>query len=164
MQSTREAPPSAVCTFSVQEYFRENRKQLFPTGEQIMAEVCLTYLLFDDLGTGHCATSRDLRARIWKYPFILYSAQYWSFHIQDCLSEESSKLALKFLHHERTLSSSIQIIHIWNYFDNADSQRFPKDQSGLHIASIFGLDALIAPLLSSPGAEPDSKDSLNRTA
>ncbi|KAE8448932.1 hypothetical protein EG329_008728 [Mollisiaceae sp. DMI_Dod_QoI] len=41
---------------------------------------------------------------------------------------------------------------------------FPKDQSGLHIASIFGLDALIAPLLSSPGAEPDSKDSLNRTA
>jgi ankyrin repeat protein len=149
--------------FSVQEYFRENRKQMFPNGEQIITGACLTYLLFEEFGKGYCTTDMSLRARIRQYPFLSYSAHYWSFHARDCQSEENRKLALEFLRHDQNLACSIQIMHTSEHTFPGYSQSFPKNQSGLHIAAILGLDALMAPLLSCQGAELDSKDSINRT-
>jgi hypothetical protein len=65
---------------SVQEYFRENRKEIFPMGEQIITESCLTYLSFKVFGEGCCASDEEFEAQLQLHPFLNYAAHHWGFH------------------------------------------------------------------------------------
>jgi hypothetical protein len=143
--------------FSVQEYFRGQRKELFPLGERSITETCLTYLCFDEFGRGCCSNDKELELRLQQYPFLNYAAHYWGHHGRECFSNESEELALIFLKHSLNLDCSIQVMHTSLYRSAGYSQDFPKKLNALHVATSFGLDVLVR-LLLSKGAEPDSKD------
>jgi hypothetical protein len=92
--------------FSVQEYFRENRKEIFPMGERIITESCLTYLSFNVFGEGCCANDKEFEARLQLYPFLDYAARHWGLHEREDPSDENEKLALKFLLNDQNLACS----------------------------------------------------------
>jgi hypothetical protein len=149
--------------FSVQEYFRENRKEIFPMGERTVTESCLTYLSFKVFGEGYCANDEEFEARLQLYPFLNYAARHWVHHGREDPSDENVKLALKFLLNDQNLACSIQVMHTPEYRYSGYSQDFPKNLGALHIAASFGLNVLVRLLLESKGVEPDSKDSGGQT-
>jgi hypothetical protein len=68
--------------FSLQEYLERERHGMYPLGQRDMAEICLTYLLFDAFGSGPCMTEREVEIRLHDYPFLGYAANYWYHHVQ----------------------------------------------------------------------------------
>jgi hypothetical protein len=149
--------------FSVQEYFCRVRKEIFPLGEQIVTESCLTYLSFDAFGEGRCDSDEKLYDRLQRYPFFKYAARYWGRHGRKYLSENNEKLALKFLRLDLNLESSTQVRYTSEYHYVGHSQDYPKKSSGLHIAASFGLVTLVQLLMDDKGVQPDSKDGYSWT-
>ena len=67
---------------TLQEYFNQevNRDRWFPHAEVDMANVCLSYLNFDDfsnLGEGE----DEFDSYQEEYPFLAYASQYWGVHV-----------------------------------------------------------------------------------
>jgi hypothetical protein len=144
--------------FLVQEYFREHRKEIFPTGERIITESCLTYLSFEVFGEGSCASDEEFETRLQLYPFLNYTAHHWGLHRREYPSDENEKLALTFLLHDQNLACSVQVM-----YPNEYNRNFRMSIGALHIAASFGLDGLVRLLLGCEGIEPDSKDSNGQT-
>ena len=149
--------------FSVQEYFRENRKKIFPMGERTITESCLTYLSFTEFGQGCCASDKEFEARLKLHPFLDYAARHWGLHRREYPSDENEELALKYLLNDQNLACSIQVMHTPEFHYRGYSQDFPKNQGALHIAASFGLDVLVRLLLDYKGVEPDSRGRYGQT-
>lgn len=145
---------------TTQAYLEERRSNLFPNAQEDIARVCLTYLSFDTFGTGSCSNYKLFEARLQENAFLEYAAQYWAIHSQGEVQLRVMDLALRFLKDEQKISCAAQITKdpSISFFHS----RPPKNVSGLHICSSFGLKHILDKLLrTSNNINP--KDSLGQT-
>lgn len=132
---------------TTQDYFAKNRLKLFPRAQQEISKICLTYLSFDALATGPCSTDREMESRLRGLPLFDYAAHHWGDHVRESDDDSVQDLTLQLLENNAKLMSSVQrwcypIIQGREYI-----RRFSKALSGIHIASVFGLESIILELL-----------------
>lgn len=150
---------------TAESYFTEKRATLFPQGEVELAECCLAYLQLQAFDDGPCPQideSDAFDARLKVYPFLGYAALNWGNHARRCLSEIVTPQALMFLRNKPALAASVQ--SMW-YSDQEsyNSWDVPDGVDSLHLASYFGLSAIVKGLLSD-AADPNVRDPLGTTA
>jgi hypothetical protein len=79
--------------YSVQEFLLSERLssaegavRMFALNERSchleIAEICLTFVSFDDFADGPCQTFNEFQDRKEKYPFLDYAAEHWPFHTE----------------------------------------------------------------------------------
>jgi len=83
--------------YLVQEYLLEHRARLFPSGEGLVAEKCLRYLLCNAFLTGSCPDQKSIEVCLASYPFYAYTCRYWGRHVQDTISGKIERRAIEFL-------------------------------------------------------------------
>ena len=66
--------------YTTQEYFASDGKKWFRDGQRKIAEICITYLCFDDFENGCYENNRGLRSRLQAYPLYDYAAHHWGHH------------------------------------------------------------------------------------
>ena len=136
--------------YTVQEYFREKRKEIFPNGNEEIAGKCLTYLLFDAFAGGCCALEGDILDRMDLYPFLSYCSNEWGNHVRDACSDRINEMALYFLRCDRHRANSIQIYQYLRgvrqlYWEPVEV----NSVSQLHTVCFFGLDDIAKSLIDS---------------
>lgn len=151
--------------YTIQEYFREHQKEVFPAGEDEMAEKCLTYLSFDSFDSGCCNNEGDIWARLESHPFLAYSAQHWGYHTQRSRGSKADTLALKLLRSKPRRSFIVQIHQllldrIKIYWEPAEV----NSNNALHVASLFGLQRAACAILELKEVEVDAETNLETTA
>ena len=123
---------------------------------------CVTYLTFDTFETGFCPTDEKFEERLQLNPLYDYAARNWGHHAREA-SVEVDKLILDLLMSEAKVSGCSQaMMASWLYSNYNYSQRVPKQMTGLHVASYFGLGGAMIPLLEH-GHDANSRDSYGRT-
>lgn len=126
--------------YTTQDFFERTQKPYFINAQEQIARTCVTYLLFDEFGSGFCKTDDEFEARTYLNPFYNYAAHYWSDHTKE-VSLESSTLILSFLESDAKVAAASQAMFSvkWYKEDRDYSQNFPKGLTGLHLAAHFGL-------------------------
>ncbi|KAK4691933.1 hypothetical protein P7C71_g5177, partial [Lecanoromycetidae sp. Uapishka_2] len=134
--------------FSVQEYLHKYQERVFTNGGHLIAEACITYMLFEPFTFGPRQYERDLVELISQNVFVDYAAHHWGYHIQSGKDEVLDRLALKFLRAEAQRGCSNQILH---YTRNLRKEYWIADEArscnSLHLAAMFGLENLGRQLL-----------------
>jgi hypothetical protein len=132
---------------TAQEYFERTRNIWFPTAEDQMAEVCLTYLSFRPSRIGPCRTLDEYRRRCRDWPFYQYTCRYWGFHAHQTPYER----ILAFFQLKHAFQSSLQplfqdqtdSIYTGYYHMNYIYDPMEEQITELHIASLFGLATVV---------------------
>ncbi|OBT78240.1 hypothetical protein VF21_03031 [Pseudogymnoascus sp. 05NY08] len=152
--------------YTTQEYFLQIRQNWNPTAQQEITTTCLTYLAFDPFRSGSCVNDADLNDRIAYYKFLDYASRYWGLHAKT-VQEQVSQLAFVFLRDNKLVSCALQNMSKASFTFMNHSQSFYKFATGVHLAAKFGLQYLLAGLLSgSSGASSmpvSATDRLGRT-
>ena len=153
--------------FSVQEFLHANQSLFFPDAEDIIAEACITYSLFDVFGEGNgCRSGKsEIEDLIIDHPFIKYACRYWGIHAQCTNNEGVEKLALQLLLSPRHRACSYQLVH----FIQGRKERYwePKEAYSckpLTLAAFFELDRLVKQLFDNGEATVDGMTSMGSTA
>lgn len=151
--------------YAVQEYFRDQQNEIFPSGESEIAEMCLTYLLFDSFAEGCCDTEEGILVRLEKHPFLGYAASHWGTHVQSSRNELVDKLAFNFLRSKPRRSFSTQI---QQFLQGRREMYWEPDEvnsaTELHVASKFGLQNAAREILDSKKVEVDAVTHIGTTA
>ncbi|PKS10137.1 hypothetical protein jhhlp_001887 [Lomentospora prolificans] len=148
--------------FTTQEYFEQNRDQWFPSVEEAISKVCITYLSFDSFETGYCRTDAQLTQRLLEYPLYDYAAKNWGHHARHA-PELNPDIVITFLYHKPKADASAELLfHRTNLagpYPDSIEQLLP-----LHLASYFGILEVVKILLLTHKVEPDLRDASYRTA
>lgn len=151
--------------YSVQEYFRKHHKKFFPAGEKVVAELCITYLLFDSFGQGCCDHEAAIVNRLTEYPFLSYAARQWGNHTSEARCGSVDQFALSFLDSTSNKACAWQI---WQYTKGRRKEYWEPEEAKscneLHHAALFGLEQLVKQLLESRKVEVDSPTKMGTTA
>lgn len=147
-----------LCHYSTEEYLKRVRGGKFPQASKYIAESCLTCLLYNGYTKGAVSVEKEIVSRIKGCHFVDYAATNWGHHIKGPFERDLLHLALKFLTMEEGLEYSVQSVYFMKNWTRGQSQRYPKNTTGLHIAADFGLE-YIAKLLVSDGHDIAAKDS-----
>lgn len=152
--------------FTLQEYFQSQRVSIFPLGERMICQTCLTYLCFDVFAKGPCQNKDDFVSRLDIYPFLVYATKYWSEHAREDAESQLAPLMLMFVDDSQRLDSWSQV---WSTqgdpnksFFRALVRMFTKSMTGLHICGIFGLETLAGYLIQN-GADLNQRNSYGDT-
>ena len=159
----QESKMVRLCHYSTEEYLKRVRGKKFPHASRYIAESCLTCLLYNEYTKGALSVEREVVSRIKGNHFIDYAATNWGHHIKGPLEKHLVNLALEFLNLEEGLEYSVQSVHFVKNWREGQSQRYPKNTTGLHIAVEFGLEH-IARLLVLDGHDIGAKDSHGENA
>ena len=135
---------------SVQEFFLVNIKML--VSELSLARSCLHFLSLADFETGECTDLLQLRIRLKDAPFLNYAARYWTHHLKACENSTLDSPTISLLTSVPHLRCAAQI---GNYSDRTIARHATSETrytsglqiSGLHVASLFGLEPMIPKLL-----------------
>jgi len=141
--------------FTFKEYI-SGHPALFSRAHSKIAEICLTYLNFQE--TKNCF-SRTLKCFKGTLPFLEYSSLYWGTHMRTEVSDRARSLALSLLcqydHH-----ISAKFLH------ESTVDRFFYSQippSAFHCISYFGIDNVAIDLMRAKGWDVNQKDSAGLT-
>ena len=156
----KEASTTRLIHFTLHEYLCAHPK-LFSTAHSTIAETCLSYLNSQQVKALSTSPSPDLQST----SFLEYSSLYWGIHAKRELSDCAKLLALKlFDDFQNHLSIKIlleaQESH-W-YFSGFERSE-PYLFSGLHCASLFGIDEIVAGLVEAEDCDVNQKDSSGNT-
>ena len=149
--------------YTAQEYFSRNWSTLFPCTDAMIAEICLTYLCFEDFRSGPCDSDHDMQARLEQYPLLNFAAQHWAQHIRAVNNTSLDWKVLEFFAQKSNVESSIQAMLVIKSRHKAWSQRHIKGLNGLCLASFHGLQSICMRLLEQ-GADVNSTDSCGFTS
>lgn len=151
--------------YAVQEYFRDQLKEIFPSGESEIAEMCLTYLFFDSFADGCCDCEENILARLEEYPFLRYAALHWGTHVQSSQDESVAQLALNLLRSKLRRSFFIQV---HQFLRGLKEKYWEPDEvnsaTELHLVSFFGLQDAARKIVDSKEVEIDAKTHIGTTA
>ncbi|OBT64232.1 hypothetical protein VE03_06864 [Pseudogymnoascus sp. 23342-1-I1] len=136
--------------YTTQEYFLQIREAWNPTAQQQITTTCLTYLSFGSFRGGSCDEDVKLEERFLCYAFLDYASRYWGNHAQMA-QEQVSELAFAFLRDNKLVSCALQAMSGHGYTFTNYAQTFPKYATGVHLTAKFGLEYLLAGLLSGSG-------------
>ena len=168
---------------TTQEYFEKHKEDLFPSANEEIATVCITYLCmrtFSDQGA--LATSEAFHQRWSLNPLLGYAAVNWGLHVRSSKSQQATELSLSLLRREKARLAATQAL-VLNTIGTRDmgtewpgSHKFvPNDMlefdrfgstfflDSIHLASYFGLVDSVKVLLQE-GCEVDTLDGLNGTS
>jgi len=151
----KEASTVRLIHSTLQEYLLAH-PQIFGTPHSTIAETCLGYLNSQQIK----AFSTNPSPNFQNVPFLEYSSFYWGVHAKRYLSDCAKSLALKlFDDYENHISTRI-LLKTWYNIDFNKSPRF----SGLHCASFFGIDEIVAGLVKVEGCDVNKKDRRGNTS
>ncbi|KFX95786.1 hypothetical protein V490_03675 [Pseudogymnoascus sp. VKM F-3557] len=153
--------------YTTQEYLVLIRESWSPTAQQEITTTCLTYLSLNPFKSGFCETPADFDARIAHYKFLEYASKHWGHHAQT-VQEHLFEQAFTFLRNEKLVSFSVQIILAPKFRFLRHLQTPSLYGTGVHLTAMFGLQYLLAGLLSgSDGASTmsaQSRDGFGQTS
>lgn len=163
--------------YTTQDYFKTTGSRHFPSAQEYIAVICLTHLLFDELGEGWipCDTAtikgvnpQDLAvgARLKKHPFLRYAAQFWARHAEGCstsFDDREGKILIEFITADNKVSSAAQI----SMDSISDFILYCKTASstpifGIHLAACANLE-MMSFLIEAALFSADLKDGIGRT-
>ena len=161
----RESSSIRLVHYSLQEFFRNRREKIFPSGEEELAEVCINYLLFDDFIHGCCEDAAAIERSIEDFPLLRYASSYWGHHVQRSHCDRVHGLALKLLHSAPHRSLSLQVARFSQGYRNeyweADEV---NSQTAFCTACGFGLEAAVCSILDSEDIDIDAATHIGTTA
>ena len=153
-----------LCHYSTEEYLRRFRTIRFPTAQMVIAQTCLTYLMFDEFQQGPFKDEMRALQNILNHRFLAYAAINWGKHLQGPPEQELQQMTLRFLSGvDGKMAHSIQTAYWLDHFYRGYSQKYPKKVVGLHLAADFGLGTILETLLEQ-GANVSAKDSNGENA
>ena len=141
--------------YTLQEYLSRN-PNLFLKPHSMIAEVCLTYLNFAQVGS----ISPTLRSVPQILAFVEYASCHWGTHARQETTEGVKALALKLLdRYDQHISSKMLLlcrVGLWDPpFDREDR---PRGFTGLHGAAYFGCAEITVALLGMEKWDVDATD------
>jgi len=141
--------------FTLQEYL--SRSGIFPGAHKALKQACLTYLNYGQvkgLPANNVSNLGDM-------PLLEYSSLYWGGHAKIELSDQGNSLAFELLNrydNHISATSLLNQIHRCNF-----SQLTHHLFTGLHCASYFGIDEVVASLIETKGCDINRRDCLGFT-
>jgi ankyrin repeat protein len=141
-------------------YFKSNRERLFDEGHIELTKTCVTYLSFDEFGSGSCQTDTEFNQRLQLNQFYDYAANNWGHHARK--ASPLCQAAIDFLECKTKVEASSQALLKRRLARYLDSQIFSKKMTGVHLAAYFGVAEAVGALLQK-GVETDAEDIYGRT-
>lgn len=152
----QETSQVRLAHFTLSEYFFERRPydSWYCSSEQLIAETCLTYLLFDDFASNPPSNDDAYEDILRLYPLYDYAARRWGIHVHRLYHHSPPPLTVDLLktfifsslHLERAVqafSSSVRSgVSSHDY-----SQIYPKTLSPIHVSALFGIPAIAGEVL-----------------
>jgi ankyrin repeat protein len=136
------------------------QRQWFPNAQANITTICVSYLSFNEFDSGICQNDDEFEQRLQSNKLYDYTAHNWGYHAREALT--SCEGVIEFLQRQAQVEASSQALMVFEQWSGSvDSQRIPKQMTGLHLAAYFGVDDAVRDLLSSNS--PDLKDSYSRT-
>jgi len=136
--------------YTLQEYL--SQPSVLPGTHRRLTDTCLTYLNCDQvkrLPAGNVSTLGNM-------PFLEYSSLHWGRHAKVELSDRAKPLALDLLSpYDNHISSTLLFDKIRGY---RPSRVSPYLFTGLHCASYFGIDKIVATLIEAQGCDINQGD------
>ena len=172
----KEASTVRLIHFTLQEYLRAH-PELFGTAHSTIAETCLSYLNSQQVKALSARLSRHPRrtpslanlGRNWDdsplypdTPFLTYSSLYWGIHAKKNHSDCAKILALKLLDDCGSCVSAKILLTAQTWYDYLNVDRI-SPFSGLHWASIFGIDEIVVSLVEVEGCDINQNDDFGNT-
>jgi ankyrin repeat protein len=147
--------------YTTQEYFDRTREKWFPNADTDITTICVTYLSFDKFESGVCQNDKEFEHRLQSNKLYDYAAYNWGHHVQE--ASTPCQGVMEFLRKQAQAEAAIQGLMAFKQWpwQSQYSQQIPKQMTGLHLASYFGIHDAVRDLLGSN--DPDLKDSYNRT-
>ena len=161
----RESSSIRLVHYSLQEFFRDQREEISPLGDDKVAEVCITYLFFDDFARGCRETEAAIERLMKEYPLLSYASIYWGAHVRFSNCNRMSELALKLLHSapHRALSTQISR-YSQGYRTKYWEPEEVNSHNALHCACNFGLHTAVCEILDSEDIDVDAATKIGTTA
>ncbi|KAK4938508.1 hypothetical protein LTR10_021040 [Elasticomyces elasticus] len=161
--------PVRLMHSTTKKYF-ESHGNIYIKPEAYVANMCLTYVLFNDFQDGPCDTVAALLERQKRYPLYSYVASYWWSHAYETgadYDETSRDLVLKFLERRPNLESAMQADQLrWQMEFEEESQSSGRGHgycNTLYTAAEFQFAGIVEYLLAR-GHPTDYIDGTGRTA
>jgi len=134
---------------TLQEYL--SRPGILSGAHKILGETCLAYLNYDRVKVLRANNVGDLGYM----PFLEYSSFYWGAHAKIELSDRAKALALELLNqYENHISFNFLFKKMCPVYFPNPGRRF----TGLHCASYFGIDAVVAALIETKSCDINQED------
>jgi len=148
----KETSTVRLIHYTLQEYL--SRPGVLPDAHRTLGQTCLTYLNYDQVKR----IPADNVSTLGNMPFLEYSSLHWGRHAKIELSHHSKSLALDLLsRYENHISSTLLFDKIRGYrsfWDTPSRYLF----TGLHCASYFGIDKIVAALIEAQGCNINQGD------
>ncbi|KAF8470008.1 hypothetical protein BDZ91DRAFT_719689 [Kalaharituber pfeilii] len=152
--------------YTLQEYFKSNYEKYFPTGHNLIARTCITYVDFSDLTTYYCTDGEDNLTTYYRsanknrilydsYALFKYASSQWGHHARKQCDETTCNLAVAMLQRKccPALMDLDCDLHNW---------RRKCRLSSLSAVASFGIDSIFRALLQI--SNPNEKGSCDGTA
>lgn len=126
--------------YTTQEYFERTQKCWFPQAETDIATICVTYLSFNVFETGICQNDKVFEERLQLNPLYDYASHNWGHHARN--ASTIIQVVIIFLEKKTQVEASSQALIVQKLYstDSGYSQRYPRQMTGLHLATYFGLE------------------------
>ena len=153
----KEAYTIRLIHLTLHEYLRAH-PELFGAAHSTIAETCLSYLNSQQVKDLSTSSSSSLQST----PFLIYSSLYWGMHAKRELSDCAKLLALKLFDDcSSNISTKILLKSRQFYIHHSFSDEHVF--SGLHCASLFGIDEIVAGLVEVEGCDINQIDCVYNT-
>lgn len=157
----RETDVLRLVHYTAKQYFERTQEKWFSDTETNIATTCVTYLSFDEFGTGICHSDKEFEERLQLKQFYGYASRNWGHHARKAstLVQEVTSF-LKKKPQVQAASQGLLVVKLYSSHSEY-SQEFPRQMTGLHLAAHFGVVKAAEVLLGN--SNPDPRDSYNRT-
>ena len=150
--------------YALQEFFRDQQRQVFPWGEDQIAEICIGYLFFDEFGRGCCEAEVEIAQLMKDFPLLRYASKFWGHHAQSSHCDRIYKLAFELLHSPPRRALAIQI----EYFSQGFRHEYWKpaevtSRNAFNYACKVGLKRAVSNILQSEEIDIDAATHMGTT-
>lgn len=161
----RESSSVRLVHYALQEFFWDQREEIFPSGEEEISKVCITYLFFDNFVCGCCNTESAIESLMKDFPLLRYASSYWGHHVRLSHWDRISGLAFKLLFSPPHRSLSTQI----RWFSRGYRTEYweadeVNSESSFDCACNFGLQTAVCNILDSEDIDIDAPTHIGTTA
>ena len=160
----KEGSILALVHYTFQQYLEQKAETIFPEAQVEIVRTCLTYLSFDEFERGPCGEDNDFRARLERWPLLIYAVPKWGQHARQGAEEACSDLILSFLSQDAKLSASVQLLWARTSTGMIFTHNFPLDVSPLWLATLYGLEYTVSQLLANQSHTVNKKTTWGETA
>lgn len=150
--------------YSVQEFLYENRNHLFPSGHAIIAELSMTYLLFDVFALGCRNRRSEILALIADNAFLTYAVFYWAEHVKMANDRRIDAVAFDLLQAKPQMACCCQIRALSMGYRKLYWEAVEAESNhALLIAASYGLERAVKLLLDADTVDIDSASNIGST-